>query len=216
MAKTKHVLKVTARTANKSADARRLRKTGMIPAVVYGSGKDAKSVAVNARDWEVLTRNELSLITLEDEGVETLVLLKAVQHDFMRNCASHIDFLAVDTDKKITATIPLHPGHTAAKGVSAGGIFEQNIHEIEVECFPNDLPEYIEADVSGMTVGSAMHIADIALPANVKVITHGELVAFHVADPNGISADLAPAGAEDEEAAQPELIKKPAKEEDAE
>lgn len=217
MAKTKHILKATKRETGKTAVARRLRKTGVIPAVVYGNGKENRNISVDAREWAVLARNDLNLITLIEDGTETLVLLKDTQHDFIRNRTSHIDFYAVDMNKKIETKVPLHAGHNAPKGVAAGGVFDQNIHELEVECLPDDLPEHIEVEVGAMEVGSLIHVREITAPAGVKIITHGDLVAFQVIDPNAIKEDVPVAAAAPEEgadaAAEPELIKKPVKEE---
>ena len=213
MAKTKHILNVTKRETGKTSVARRLRKTGVIPAVIYGNGKENKHISVNARDWALLTRNELNLITLNEDGEETLVLLKATQHDFMRNCTSHIDFYAVDMNQKITTKVPLHAGHNAPKGVAAGGVFDQNLHEIEVECLPDALPEHIEVDVAAMGVGDVIHVREISAGEGVKITTHGDLVAFQVIDPNAIKEDVPePVVEETDASAEPELIKKPAKE----
>ena len=81
MAKVKHVLNVQARTAGTTNDARRLRKTGLIPAIVYGKGIEPKCISVNATEWQLLSRNELNILSLVEDGKETLVLLKEVQHD---------------------------------------------------------------------------------------------------------------------------------------
>ena len=104
MAKTKHVLNVTDRAAGGSAVARRLRKTGQIPAVVYTRGEDAKAISVPATEWEALSRYDVNLITLKaTDGKETLALLKEVQNDFIRNAAMHLDFMAVRKDQVIEA-----------------------------------------------------------------------------------------------------------------
>lgn len=202
MAKTKHELNVQTRTAKGSAEARRLRKQGMIPAVIYSNGTEPETVAVSAAEWEVLSRSELNLINLKEGSVEKLVLLKEVQHDFIRNCASHIDFMAVKGDQKIYTHIQIHAGHTAPAGLSAGGLLEQALHEIEIECTPDTLPEHIEVDVSAMGVGSRIVAGDIVLPAGVKLVTPADVVAFEVYDPNAAS-DEAAAG---EGAAEPEVI----------
>ena len=116
MAKSKHVLNVVTRVANGIADARRLRKQGMIPAVIYSRGEAAETVAVNAREWEAVSKYELNLLSLMENGKETLVLLKEVQNDFMLNKAMHLDFLEVKKDQKIQAHVPLHTGHDAPAG----------------------------------------------------------------------------------------------------
>ncbi len=202
MAKTKHELNVQSRDLKGSANARRLRKQGLIPAVIYSKGAEPVMVSVSASEWSVLSRSELNLINLKEGGKETLVLLQEVQHDFIRNCASHIDFMAVRNDQVITTHVPLHPGHNAPAGLSAGGLLDQHMHEVEIACTPDNLPESIEVDLSAMKVGDQMHVSAIPLPEGIKMVTPGELVAFVVYDPNA-AADDAPAAAG---ASEPEVI----------
>ncbi|MBO5959105.1 MAG: 50S ribosomal protein L25 [Lentisphaeria bacterium] len=201
MTKTKHELNVQSRSLTGSANARRLRKQGMIPAVIYSKGSEPETVAVDAGEWEILSRSELNLISLKEDGKARLVLLQEVQHDFIRNCASHIDFMEVKNDQKITTHVSIHAGHAAPAGIVAGGQLEQNMHEVEIECTPEVLPESIEVDVSALGLGAQLHVRDIVLPEGVAMVTPGELVAFVVADPNGV-ADAAPASG----ATEPEVI----------
>lgn len=202
MAKTKHELNVQSRDLTGSANARRLRKQGVIPAVIYSKGAEPATVSVDATEWAILSRSELNLITLKNGDQTKLVLLQEVQHDFIRNCTSHIDFMEVRADQKITTHVPLHAGHAAPAGLSAGGLLEQMLHEIEIECTPDTLPENIVADLAALKVGDQLHAGDIVLPEGVKLVTPADLVAFMVYDPNAVAEEAA-AG---EGAAEPEVI----------
>ena len=207
MAKVKHVLNVQARTAGGTGDARRLRKTGLIPAIVYGKGIEPKCISVNATEWQLLSRNELNILSLVEDGKETLVLLKEVQHDPIRNRTRHLDFQAIRMDQKIKAHVAVRPGHALPAGASAGGLLEQNLHEIEVESLPQDLPEEIIVDVSGMNLGDMIHVGDIPMPAGVVAVTHADVVVFTEVDENAAAAEEEEAApAEGEEAAEPEVI----------
>lgn len=206
MAKVKHVLNVQARTAGTTNDARRLRKTGLIPAIVYGKGIEPKCISVNATEWQMLSRNELNILSLVEDGKETLVLLKEVQHDPIRNRTRHLDFQAIRMDQKIKAHVAVRPGHELPAGASAGGLLEQNIHEIEVESLPQDLPEEIIVDVSGMNLGDMIHVGDIAMPEGVTAVTHADIVVFTEVDESAAAAEEEAAPAEGEEAAEPEVI----------
>ena len=207
MAKVKHVLNVQARTAGGTGDARRLRKTGLIPAIVYGKGLEPKSISVDATEWQLLSRNELNILSLVEDGKETLVLLKEVQHDQIRNRTRHLDFQAIRMDQKIKAHVAVRPGHALPAGASAGGLLEQNLHEIEVESLPQDLPEEIIVDVSGMNLGDIIHVGDIAMPEGVTAVTHADIVLFTEVDENAAAAaEEEAAPAEGEEAAEPEVI----------
>ena len=206
MAKVKHVLNVQARTAGTTNDARRLRKTGLIPAIVYGKGIEPKCISVNATEWQMLSRNELNILSLVEDGKETLVLLKEVQHDPIRNRTRHLDFQAIRMDQKIKAHVAVRPGHALPAGASAGGLLEQNLHEIEVESLPQDLPEEIIVDVSGMNLGDMIHVGDIAMPEGVTAVTHADIVVFTEVDESAAAAEEEAAPAEGEEAAEPEVI----------
>jgi len=206
MAKVKHVLNVQARTAGTTGDARRLRKTGLIPAIVYGKGVEPKCISVNATEWQLLSRNELNILSLVEDGKETLVLLKEVQHDPIKNRTRHLDFQAIRMDQKIKAHVAVRPGHALPAGASAGGLLEQNIHEIEVESLPQDLPEEIIVDVSGMNLGDMIHVGDIPMPEGVTAVTHADIVVFTEVDENAAAAEEEAAPAEGEEAAEPEVI----------
>ena len=206
MAKVKHVLNVQARTAGGTGDARRLRKTGLIPAIVYGKGVEPKCISVNATEWGLLSRNELNILSLVEDGKETLVLLKEVQHDPIRNRTRHLDFQAIRMDQKIKAHVAVRPGHALPAGASAGGLLEQNLHEIEVESLPQDLPEEIIVDVSGMNLGDMIHVGDIQMPEGVVAVTHADIVVFTEVDESAAEAEEEAAPAEGEEAAEPEVI----------
>ena len=206
MAKVKHVLNVQARTAGGTGDARRLRKTGLIPAIVYGKGIEPKCISVNATEWQLLSRNELNILSLVEDGKETLVLLKEVQHDPIRNRTRHLDFQAIRMDQKIKAHVAVRPGHALPAGASAGGLLEQTIHEIEVESLPQDLPEEIIVDVSAMNLGDIIHVGDIQMPEGVVAVTHADIVVFTEVDESAAEAEEEAAPAEGEEAAEPEVI----------
>ena len=206
MAKVKHVLNVQARTAGTTNDARRLRKTGLIPAIVYGKGVEPKCISVNATEWQLLSRNELNILSLVEDGKETLVLLKEVQHDPIRNRTRHLDFQAIRMDQKIKAHVAVRAGHALPAGASAGGLLEQNLHEIEVESLPQDLPEEIIVDVSGMNLGDMIHVGDIPMPEGVVAVTHADIAVFTEVDESAAEAEEEAAPAEGEEAAEPEVI----------
>ena len=204
MATMKHVLNVTSRTAKGSNEARRVRAKGMIPAVVYSKTTTPQNVAVLESEWEALQKYELNLLLLKEGETEHLALIKEVQNDFIRGKVKHIDFLEVDRSKKIKAVVAVKAGHTAPAGLSQGGMLEQFVHEIEVECLPDALPEAIEADVSALAMGQSLHIGDIVMPEGVAAAGDKSIVVFSVIDPAKAAAEAE--AAEGEGAAEPEVI----------
>ena len=204
MAKQKHVLNVVTRSELGKGAVNRLRKAGHIPAVVYSKGAAAKTIYFGAAEWEALQKFELNLIALKEGDNEILALIKDVQNDFMRGKASHVDFLEVRRDQVIKATV--HAGHTVPVGISQGGLLEQFVHEIEVECLPDALPESVEIDVSKLGLDQAMHVSELVLPEGVKAASEGDIVVFHVVDPSKIVEDVPESAAPVDGAAEPEVI----------
>ena len=200
MATMKHVLNVTSRAAKGSNEARRVRAKGMIPAVVYSKTTTPQNVAVLDSEWEALQKYEFNLVSLLEDGKETLVLVKEVQNNFIKGKASHIDFLAIDMTKPIVATVQIHRGHNDPVGCGKGGMLEEYVHEIEVECLPSQLPEAIVADISGIELGGSLRVRDLALPEGVTAKTNGDVMVFAVIDPAAVKEEApAEAGANEPE-----------------
>ena len=209
MAKQKHVLNVVTRTDLGKGAMKRLRAAGNVPAVIYGHGAPAKTLYFSAADWEVLQKFELNLLSLKEGDNEMLALIKEVQNDFIRGKVKHVDFLEVRRDEKIRASVVVHAGHEAPAGAAQGGMLEQDIHELEVECLPDALPEHLEINVSALELGAALHVSEIPMPEGVRILNDPELVVFHVVDPSKIEEEeaAAPEAAEGEAAAaEPEVI----------
>lgn len=204
MAKQKHILNVVTRTETGKGPVKRLRKTGQVPAVIYHAGAAAKAIYFSAAEWEALQKYELNLLLLKEGETEHLALIKEVQNDFIRGKVKHIDFLEVDRSKKIKAVVAVKAGHTAPAGLSQGGMLEQFVHEIEVECLPDALPEAVEADVSALAMGQSLHIGDIVMPEGVTAVSDKSIVVFSVVDPAKAAAEADAEAADG--AAEPEVI----------
>ena len=210
MAKQKHVLNVVTRTTLGKGAMKRLRAEGNVPAVIYGHGAPAKPLYFSAAEWEMLQKYELNLLSLKEGDNEMLALIKEVQNDFIRGKVKHVDFLEVRRDEKIRASVVVHPGHEAPAGAAQGGLLEQDIHELEVECLPDALPESMEISVAALGLGEALHVSQVPVPEGLRILNDPELVVFHVVDPSTIveeeSAEPAAAAAEGEAPAEPEVI----------
>ncbi len=181
--KTNYELAVESRSELGTGAVRRARKVGKIPAVMYSRGAESTPLFVDAKEWESLSRHDFNLLTLLNGKMKTAAVVKEIQHNYLKAYVVHIDFQEVKMDEKITASIPIRAAHGEAVGVSKGGIFEQSIYEIEINCLPGDLPEHFEADITALEIGDALHVEEITLPANVELITDPKLVIFHVSKP---------------------------------
>ena len=150
--------------------ARRLRKQGLIPAVVYGHREEAIPVTLNPQQLAKALRGgagERSLINLTIEGLQAgpvtkTVILKEKQIDPVKRTLLHVDLYTIAMDETIRVSIPVHI-IGKAHGVELGGVLEQVLREIEVECLPGDIPPSIDIDVSSLDIGDSIHVADITL-----------------------------------------------------
>ncbi len=178
---------------------RRLRHAGSVPGVVYGGGKDAFPLEINAKELFLQFRHEAfhaSVLTLIIEGKKESVLLRDFQMHPVRNTIQHVDFQRVSATEKIHVKVPFHfTNADAAPGVKlGGGIVAHVLTEADVSCLAKDLPEFIEVDVSALEIGQSIHLSQIKLPKGVEFVqlAHGDDAAVaSIAKTRGIIADEA-------------------------
>jgi large subunit ribosomal protein L25 len=153
---------------------RRLRKEGKIPAVVYGKGMDAVSVAVNAKELSAAIAGEGGrnhLITLNgDKALDgKLVILSDLTKDCLKGNLIHVDFHKITLKEKVKVSVPVSLVGSS-KGVKEGGMLDIVMHAVDVECLPTQIPEHIEIDVTNLQIGESFHVGDIAVPTGVKLL----------------------------------------------
>jgi large subunit ribosomal protein L25 len=160
--------------------ARRLRRGGFVPGVVYGLGGDSLPFKVDARRVRAVLAEGHALFDVEVDGEQLPVIVKEQQHDPVRGRLVHLDLLKVRLDEKIQAQVPLElEGVEEAPGVKEGGVLEHVTREILVEALPTDIPDRIVANVSGMGLAETMNLSSVGPPAGVELI--GELEEIVVA-----------------------------------
>lgn len=159
---------------------RRLRHTDKLPAIVYGAGKDAVNLMLTQREVRAVMKNQVfysSIVQLKFDGKNEQVILRDIQHHPYKLDILHMDFQRVDANKKLHMHVPLHfINEDKSPGVKLeGGIVSHVVIEVEVECLPKDIPEYIEVDVSALHLNHAIHLSGIKLPAGVEIraLKHG-------------------------------------------
>lgn len=206
-------LKAEHRTAVGRSAARKLKAQGAIPAVVYGAKVKPQPLQVSARDINAMLSHasgENILVELEIAGGNRMALVQEIQHSPLGGIVLHIDFHAVSMDEKIHADVPLESVGIANGVKNFGGLLEQSLRSLSIECLPRDLPDRISVDVSNLNIGDAIHVRDIPLPSGVTAKVQPELTAFSVVAP---AVEEEPVAAVVEGAAAgPEVIteKKPA------
>ena len=154
--------------------ARRLRRTGRVPGIVYGGEKDAVNIELDHKDLYLNLRNErfhASILTLDVGGAKEQVLLRAVNMHPYRPQVQHVDFQRVQKDRKLHMKVPLHfTNAEKSPGVKEqGGVVSHVLNELDITCFPDDLPEFIEVDLGNLSVGNSIHARDLALPKGVEL-----------------------------------------------
>ncbi|WP_028081541.1 50S ribosomal protein L25/general stress protein Ctc [Solimonas soli] len=175
MAKENFVVNAEPRVDQGKGASRRLRREGKVPAIVYGGKDEPTAIAVS--DNELFKHLKVEafyshLLTLNLDGVSQQVVLKDLQRHPVTGYAIHADFQRVLADKLLHMHVPLHfKGSDVAPGVkTGGGIVEHQLNQVEVECLPKDLPEYIEVDLSGLNVNESVHLSQLQLPAGVTLV----------------------------------------------
>jgi large subunit ribosomal protein L25 len=184
--------------------AHRLATSGKLPAVLYGASVKPQAIELDRHDFErVLAAHGdgSTLVHVSVAGGKPVnAIIKEVQHDRVRGTVLHVDFWAVKMTQKIAAAVPLHFVGDAA-GVKAGGVLTHNFTEVHIEALPADLPEAIDADISGLEVGDSMSVADLVAPSGVTITSPAEEVICSVTPPT-----VAPEIEEAEHVEEPEVM----------
>ncbi len=154
--------------------ARRLRREGRVPGIVYGGDQGALNIELDHKDLYLNLRNErfhASILTLEVAGSKEQVLLRSVSMHPYRPQVQHVDFQRVLKDRKLHMKVPLHfTNAEKSPGVKdQGGVVSHVLNELDITCFPADLPEFIEVDLGNLAVGNSVHARDLAQPTGVEL-----------------------------------------------
>ena len=202
-------VKLTAerRTATGRSAVRKLKAAGSIPAVIYGAKDKPETLQVSKREINAMLSHaagENILVELEIGGKNRLALVQEVQHAPIGGGILHIDFHAVSVDEVIQADVPVEPVGVANGVKNMGGLLEQNLRSLAIECLPRDLPDVIKVDVSALNIGDAIHVREIQLPAGVTTRIQPDLTAFSVLAP---TVEEEPVAAVADAATGPEVIK---------
>ena len=177
---SQYILTAEPRSEQGKGASRRLRRTGKVPAIVYGAGKAPTSICLPHNQVDRYLQDEgfySQLISLELEGNSEKVVLRDIQRHPAKPVILHMDLLRVNADEIMQMHTPLHfINEEDSVGVKLGGQISHLLTEVEISCLPGNLLEYIEVDVSGLDVGESLHLSDLTVPEGVQIVelTHGE------------------------------------------
>jgi large subunit ribosomal protein L25 len=191
-----NTLNVEVREATGKGVARKLRAAGRIPGVCYGQSP-AQPITLDPRALDrLIERSATGVNTLIDLKVAgggnfdgKTVLLKEMQRDPVTSAPLHADFITVDLTHTLDVAVPIRVSGVAP-GVTMGGIIDQVLREVHLECLPDAIPEEVIADVSELEIGMSIHIRDLPLPEGVKLLSDGDLSVVSVATPKAVEEEV--------------------------
>lgn len=190
--------------------ARKLRAAGKVPGVVYGHAREPLSLELDNRELTRLLERIAAASTVIDlsiDGTARKTLIREIQRHPLNPGIVHIDFLELVAGEKVTVALRIAFEGTPVGVRSDGGIFEETLHEVEIEVDPANIPDRLVVDVSELHIGHSLHVSDIKLPDGVELVTDPEVTICLISAPK---EEVAPAAeAEAAAVAEPELIRKP-------
>ena len=206
------ILEAQPRPAGNKNAARRVRKGGKIPAVLYGAGQDSLPVAVDPRQVTRILNSETGHNTIFDltlDGSKTKAMIVDWQYEPIKGKLLHIDVKRIAMDKKLAVMVPIELVGEPAGVKQQGGILEQMLREVVIECLPGDIPSHLDVDVSDLVFGKVLRVADLPHSEKFKFLTDENQPVAHVtvvkeevvATPEAVAAEAATP-------AEPEVIKK--------
>jgi large subunit ribosomal protein L25 len=201
-------LSATRRTGTGRAAVRKIKAQGAVPAIIYGGKTKAEPLQVPKRDISLMLshasgENILVELAIEGEQAGRLALVKEVQHAPIGGDILHVDFHAVSMDEMIEAEVPLTSTGIAEGVKTFGGLLDQSLRSLAIECLPRDLPDIISVDVSALNIGDSIHVREIQLPQGVTTRVSADLTVFSVVAP---TVEEEPVAAAEEAPTAPEVI----------
>ena len=180
-------LKAESRVQGGKNIARRLRKEGIIPAILYGKDVEPLPLGISAKEWKTIQGRVRSntIIQMElkrdDKAEERPVMLKARQRAILSDAVLHLDFLQVSMERAVQVEVPIHLVGEAV-GLAKGGVIEQHLRTIMIESLPGQIPEKVEVDISSLDIGDSIHVKEISLPG-IKLLAPPDVAVVGVTPP---------------------------------
>lgn len=183
---------------------KQVRARGAVPAVIYGAHETPANLEVDRKAIETVLAHAASehvLVELDIDGASKLSIIQEVQHHPVRGDILHIDFHAVSATETVTSEVPVESVGEPVGVKTHGGLLQQQVRALEIECLPQNLPDFIKVDVSALEIGQSIHVKDLVLPQGVTTSVDPEITVFLVSEPTVASETTA------EAPAAPEVLK---------
>lgn len=217
-------LQAEVRKGTGKGEAKRIRRTGRIPAVVYGDRSAAVTCSVDAKALSTVLHEHgrntlLSLIVGNgEEQSEDTAIVKELQHHPVDGHLLHVDFYRISLSQKIVVEVRVESEGIPAGVRTESGILEQLLHQVEVSCLPADIPDRITFDVTDLDIGDSVHVSDLSVLGDVEIVTEGDRSVFVVVPPtiSQVEEEEEEALEEEEEMQEPEVIERGKRDEEEE
>ena len=198
------LLKAEKRKGLGSKNADKLRKEGKLPVIVYGHKQEPVAITVDLHDFTEAMHHGHRLLDVEIDGKSEKLLIKDLQYDYLGKKIIHADMVRVDLTERVKVTVPLEFKGTAA-GLHEGGLLDEHLTHLEIECTVTQLPDVIVVSVKDLNIGDNLHAGDIELASGIKLITDPEvlIVACHLPV---VREEVETEEVGEEQAAEPEVI----------
>ena len=201
------VIKAQLRTKEGKSSTKKVRKEGNIPSVLYGMKEETVSLKMDAKTFAKMLSHlegKHPIVKLEIEGdahLDSPAIIKEIQRDPVSNSIIHVDFQKIRLDQKIHTSVPvILVGQS--EGVKMGGVLDHQLRELEIECLALQIPVHIEIDVTNLTLGHSIHVADITPPEGVNILTDSDRVVVSIHVPRTLEAKAATEEEKPEEGAE--------------
>ncbi|HVK07810.1 MAG TPA: 50S ribosomal protein L25 [Gemmataceae bacterium] len=198
-------LKTEPRNGKGSRDAVRERKAGRIPAIVYGHKETPASVTVSRDELTTALRHHARTLQLQLDGKSETVLIQQVQHDHLGSTILHVDFRRVSADERVRTIVEIELRGNAP-GATGGGVLDQPLHKIHIECPAMAIPESIRVKIDSLLLGQAIHVKELDLPPGVKALDDPDLVVVQVKTQQAVVIE--PTAGAEPGTSEPEVITK--------
>jgi large subunit ribosomal protein L25 len=205
------VLTAEKREPSTKGTVKAMRRQGRVPGIVYGDKEAPVSLSVDEKSLQQAIHSERgrnALITLQLEQTSHPVLVKEIQRHAITRAILHVDFHRVSLKQKIEASVPVRVVGEAPGVKLGGGVLEHLVREVRVRCLPTDIPPSLDADVSTLQIGQAMHAKDLKLPAGVDLLLEPESLIINIVSPTILEEPVTPGTVTETATSEPEVIKK--------
>lgn len=204
----RYKLEVETRNKTGKGAARRIRRQGLIPGVVYGKSRNSQPLTVNPGELqEKLNSNAIIDLTIvdKDEEDEETVMIKDYQKDVIKGNIIHVDFQQISMDEKITVNVPVNI-IGSSPGVQEGGVLQQLMREVEIDAYPGDIPDEIDLDISELDMGDSLQVSDLQVAGDIDIVNSLDDVIVTVVAPSEEIVDEELEEELEEEFIEPEVI----------